>query len=180
MNLGVDVFGQFVTPTRYWPGVGLRPGGERPDIEAKVAVFAAAMYESVAAHSRLGLNVVVDVGHHDAYSTPLRVLPQLASRFDGLPALFVGVLCPIEVIMQRSDAGQPGREGQYATSAPDGAIPEAVQRWQHEVHVPGIYDLEADTSVLSPAESAEVIRRRLQEGPAPTAFKQLASSRDRD
>ncbi|WP_257984379.1 hypothetical protein [Neobacillus cucumis] len=27
-----------------------------------------AMYESIAAHSRLGLNVIVDVGHHDNYA----------------------------------------------------------------------------------------------------------------
>ena len=30
MNLGVDVFSRRVTPPRYQPGIGLRPGGERP------------------------------------------------------------------------------------------------------------------------------------------------------
>jgi chloramphenicol 3-O phosphotransferase len=34
MNLGVDVFSGYVTPPRYRPGMGLRPGGERPEIEA--------------------------------------------------------------------------------------------------------------------------------------------------
>lgn len=34
----------------------------------------AALYESVASHSRLGPNVVVDVGHHDSYSRPLGIL----------------------------------------------------------------------------------------------------------
>src|SRR5438128_10368498 len=86
MNLGVDVFARTVTPARYRPGVGLRPGGERPDVERLVPVFYTAMYESVAAHSRLGLNVVVDVGYHDAYSTPLRVLSRVAEQLDGLPA----------------------------------------------------------------------------------------------
>lgn len=175
MNLGVDVFGRWVTPERYRPGIGLRPGGERPEVEALVPAFYAAMYESVAAHSRLGLNVVVDVGHHDAYSTPLRILPQAASRLDGLPVLFVGVRCPIEVIMQRRDAGEPGREGRYVTSTPDGEVPEIVYRWQREVHAPGIYDLEVDTSVLSPPESAAVIQRRLQNGPPPAAFRQIAN-----
>jgi chloramphenicol 3-O phosphotransferase len=62
MNLGVDVFSRCVTPPRYRPGMGLRPGGgERPDIEALLP----ALY----AHSRHGLNVVADVGHHDAYTT---------------------------------------------------------------------------------------------------------------
>ena len=51
-------------PHRYNPGIGLRPGGEGPDLEPLIVRFYAAMYESIAAHSRLGLNVVVDVGHH--------------------------------------------------------------------------------------------------------------------
>ena len=32
MNLGVDRF-MSMTPERYQPGIGLRPGGERPDLE---------------------------------------------------------------------------------------------------------------------------------------------------
>jgi chloramphenicol 3-O phosphotransferase len=70
LNLGVDVFSQHVLPPRYRPGIGLRPGGERPDIEALIPALYAAFYDSVAAHSRHGLNVVVDVDHHDAYSSP--------------------------------------------------------------------------------------------------------------
>jgi chloramphenicol 3-O phosphotransferase len=36
MNLGVDVLVRQVTPPRYRPGIGLRPGGERPDLESFV------------------------------------------------------------------------------------------------------------------------------------------------
>jgi chloramphenicol 3-O phosphotransferase len=53
-------------------------------------------------------------------------------------------------------------------------MPGPVRRWQREVHLPGIYDLELDTSRLSPTECAEAIRRRLDGGPAPTAFARLA------
>jgi chloramphenicol 3-O phosphotransferase len=88
MNLGVDRFMQ-MTPERYLPGIGLRPGGERPDLEPIVVVVFRAMYESIAAHSRLGLNVVVDVGHHDAYSEPRGILPDCARRLTGLPVLSV-------------------------------------------------------------------------------------------
>jgi len=172
LNLGVDAFSRHVTPPRYWPGIGLRPGGERPDIEALIPALYAAFYDSVAAHARQGLNVVVDVGHHDAYSVPLNVLPNAARRLRGLPALLVGVRCPLEVIMRRRDAGQPG-EVRYATSGPGGQIPEPVLRWQRHVHQPGIYDLEVDTSVLSPEAAASLIRERLA-GPAPTAFRRLA------
>lgn len=174
MNLGVDVFSQHATPPRLRPGMGLRPGGERPDIEAVLPRLYAAFYDSVAAHSRHGLNVVADVGHHDAYSVPLGILPDAARRLRGLPAFLVGVRCPLEVIMGRRDAGQPGREGRYATSGPGGRVPEPVLRWQRHVHEPGIYDLEIDTSLVTPEDAAALIRDRLA-GPPPQAFRRLAA-----
>jgi chloramphenicol 3-O phosphotransferase len=176
MNLGVDVFSRHVTPPRYRPGMGLRPGGEAPDLELLIPAFYRAFYDSVAAHSRQGLSVVADVGHHDAYSTPLGVLPDAARRLSGLPALLVGIRCPLEVIMARRDAGQAGRDGRYVTSGPGGEIPEPVRRWQRAVHEPGIYDLEIDTSAVTPEAAAAMIRRRLH-GPAPQAFRQLAAHR---
>jgi chloramphenicol 3-O phosphotransferase len=69
MNLGVDRF-VAMTPARCLPGIGLRPGGDRPDVEPFIPILYRAMYDSIAAHSRLGLNVVVDVAHHDAYAVP--------------------------------------------------------------------------------------------------------------
>jgi chloramphenicol 3-O phosphotransferase len=75
--------------------------------------------------------------------------------------------------MQRRNTGQPGREGRYRTSGPGGGIPEPVRRWQLEVHQPGIYDLEIDTSAVAPEIAAAMIRERL-DGPAPTAFRKLA------
>lgn len=174
LNLGVDVFVRQVTPPRYRPGIGLRPGGERPELEPLVPVLFAGLYESIAAHSRLGLNVVVDVGHHDAYAQPRHILAASARRLAGLPVLFVGVHCPLEVIMERRNAGQVGREGAYATGSTAEPIPLPVRRWQREVHLPGIYDLEVNTALLSPAECAELIRRRLAAGPPPSAFQQLA------
>jgi len=175
LNLGVDVFGQHVIPRRYWPGMGLRPGGERPDLEAVIPAFYRAFYDSAAAHSRQGLNVVADVGHHDGYSTPLKILPDAARRLSGLPALLVGIRCPVEVIMARRDAGQPGRDGQYAVSGPGGEIPEPVLRWHQHVHEPGVYDLEIDTSTVSPQAAALMIRNRM-DGPPPQAFRKLAAS----
>jgi chloramphenicol 3-O phosphotransferase len=175
MNLGVDVHARHVTPPRLRPGIGLRPGGERPELEAWVPLLYAALYESIAAHSRLGLNVVADLGHHDAHSAPLGILRDCARRLAGLPALLVGVRCPVEEIMRRRRAGQPGREGEYATAAADEPVPDAVLRWQREVHLPGIYDLELDTSVLRPEDCAAAIRRRLDDPAPPTAFRRLAA-----
>jgi chloramphenicol 3-O phosphotransferase len=60
VNLGVDTYKGHVAPTRYSPSIGLRPGAKHPDLEPLIVVFYAAMYESISAHSRLGLNVVGD------------------------------------------------------------------------------------------------------------------------
>lgn len=170
MNLGVDTYKGHVTPKRYSPSIGLRPGGGCPDLEPLVVRFYAAIYESIAAHSRLGLNVVADVGHHDAYSRPLGILSDCARRLQGLPVLFVGVRCPTEVIVERRRDTWGRRSG--AVKDPD---LRAVRLWQRAVHTPGIYDLEVDTSVLSPEACAEAIRKRLQEGPPPSAFHRLAA-----
>ncbi len=162
MNLGVDVFARWATPARYRPGIGLRPGGERPEVEALVPALYASLFDSVAAHARQGLNVVVDVGLHEAYSLPLGVLPDAAQRLRGLAVLFVGVRCPVEVIMARRDASENGGEGAYVTSGPRGEVPAAVLRWQDEVHREKLYDLEVDTSALSPGQCAEAIRKCLE------------------
>jgi chloramphenicol 3-O phosphotransferase len=168
MNLGVDRF-KPMTPERYQPGIGLRPGGERPDLESLIVVLYLAMYEAIASHSRLGLNVVVDVGHHDAHSVPRGILPNCARRLSGLPVLFVGVRCPIEVVMERR------RATWGAGDADDGSVPAPVRLWQQAVHAPGIYDLEVDTSVLSAEACAGLIRRRLEDGPPPSAFQRIAA-----
>jgi chloramphenicol 3-O phosphotransferase len=169
MNLGVDVFVTQVTPKRYRPGMGLRPGEEGHRLAPLVPALYQAMYGSIAAHSRAGLNVVVDVGHYDR-----SILADSARRLLDLPVLFVGVRCPIEVIMERRNAGQPGREDGYLTG-PVTDVPAPILRWQRDVHIPGIYDLEVDTSVVSPLESAALIRRRLDKGPPPSAFRRLAA-----
>ena len=164
INLGVDGFKQLMSQ-RYSPGIGLRPGGELSDrIEPLVPVLYAAMYESIAAHSRMGINVVVDVGHHDAYSVPRGILFDSARRLKDLPVLFVGVRCPIDVIVER----------RKKTWSPNRGLDEHMRRWQREVHIPGIYDIEVDTSKLTPPECADNIRQHLEGGPVPTAFKRLA------
>ena len=175
LNLGVDAFAA-MTPARLRPGIGLRPGGERPDLEDAVVLLFDALYSAVVAWSRAGRNVVVDVGHHDDYSEPLGILTRTARALEDLPAHFVGVRCPVEVIMARRDA-DPGADGGggYATTGPDGSIPDVVLRWERAVHDPGVYDLEVDTSTSSADACAEAILRRVREG-APVAFAALATA----
>jgi chloramphenicol 3-O phosphotransferase len=169
----VDAFSEHVTPAALRPGIGLRPGGERPDLEAHLPLLFDALYGSVTTLSRLGLNVVVDVGHHDDYSKPLGILGRVAQELAVLPAYLIGVRCPMEVVMERRDAGAPGRENGLVGSGPGGAVPEAVLRWERAVHDPGVYDLQVDTSRQSPRECATAILARIDRG-SPTAFGELA------
>ena len=175
LHLGVDAFAD-VTPARLRPGIGLRPGGERPDLEEAVVALFDALYAAVVAWSRSGLDVVVDIGHHDDYSKPLGILGKVARELRTLPAYFVGVRCPVEVIMARRDAGVGATGRSYVASAPDGSVPDVIFRWERAVHDPGIYDVEVDTSSTSPESCAAAVARRLAAGP-PTAFAELATPR---
>lgn len=185
MNLGADRYIR-ITPEQYRPGIGLRPAGiekmeekpfsRREKIEALVPTMYAAMYDSIAAHSRLGVNVVVDVGHHDDYTSPQGILYDCARRMEGLPVLFVGVRCPVEIVWERR-RNTWLKDQRIADNTPP---PYSVHRWNREVHRPGIYDLQVDTAEMSPQECGQVILKHLKHGPQPTAFEMLAAMSARD
>ncbi|MCX5512531.1 chloramphenicol phosphotransferase [Kaistia algarum] len=174
INLGVDMHMERMLPPRLLPGIGLRPGGERPDLEPLLPSLFAALYESIAAHSRLGLDVVADVGHHDAYAQPLGMQVDAAHRLAGLPALLVGVRCPLDIIMQRRRSDVSGRN--YVSPGTGDEVPPPVRRWQEAVHEPGVYDLEIDTSVASPEECAAAILAGFDAGlRKPSALERIAA-----
>ena len=177
MNLGADRFIE-VTPPQYRPGIGLRPagiadqpGGERPEIEPLIPKLYQALYESIAVHLRKGLNVVSDFAHHDDYATLSGVLFDCARQMYGLEAYFVGVRCPAEVVWQRRRETWHREEDLPA----DTPVPELVRIWDREVHNPGIYDLEVDTSELNAEACASLILGHIETGPAPEAFSRLAA-----
>ena len=167
INLGVDAQNRTLPPSLH-PGIGLRPGGERPDLEPFVPPLFLALYDAIAAHASQGFDVVADLGHHDDYSRPLAILRLCARRVEKLPVLFVGVRCPLDEIMRRRNRDPQG--GFYLAGE---TVPAPVRRWQEAVHVPGIYDLALDTSLLSPHECAERIEAVLRDPPRPSAFEQL-------
>lgn len=171
INLGVDSFIQTL-PEHLKPGIGLRPiapnsPAERPEIEAIIPTLYATLHDSIVAHSRLGLNVVVDIAYHDAYTKPLAILEDARKRLQGLPILFVGVRCDIETIMQRRNSGDPNI---YAQSTSDNPIPEPVLRWQNEVHEGKSYDLEVDTSKKSAKECVLDIQEFISRGKFPSSL----------
>jgi chloramphenicol 3-O phosphotransferase len=168
LNLGVDS-ARAMTPRALQPGIGLRPGeGDHP-AAAAVPILYAALWESVAAHARLGLNVVVDVGLYD-----VAIAADAATRLDGISVLFVGVQCDVETILQRRRAA--GSQA-YAVAAEGEPVPEPVLRWQEEVHAHWTYDLEVDTSVHAPDECAAEIRKHLNEHASIGAFARLGTMR---
>lgn len=169
VNLGVDRMNAAL-PKDMLPGIGLRPGGERPDLEPTVVRLYAELYDEIAERASAGEDVVVDVGHHDSYSRPLGILQASARRLSGLPVLFVGVRCPIETIMARRNADPQG--GFYVGGA---GVPEPVRRWQEAVHQPGIYDLAVDSSVMTPEQCVAAIAAVLAAPARPSAFERLGA-----
>ncbi|WP_429930620.1 chloramphenicol phosphotransferase CPT family protein [Agrobacterium vitis] len=171
VNLGVDA--QMATISeRHRPGIGLRPGGEHPEKEAVVQQLYGALHETIAAHSRLGINVVVDAGYHEAYSRPLHILDDCARRLAGLPALFIGVRCSLSTIMARRAASPTNGAIAYLQGSTNDPVPEPVQRWQMAVHEHGPYDLDIDTTHKTPEECArEILTLLAKDRPSPSFFE---------
>jgi len=114
------------------------------------------MHHAIEALSRAGSNVIAD-----------HVLVEPAwwedciRRFAPLPAYLVGVRCPLPVLEEREKARRNRTLGQARAQLP-------------VVHGHGIYDVEVDTSRLTPEECARNIVARVHSGP-PSALRELAN-----
>jgi len=113
------------------------------------------MHQSIVALSQSGNNVIAD---HVLIER--QWVQECARLFADLPALFVGVHCPLEVLEQRERERADRTLGQ-------------ARAYLRKVHAHGTYDLDVDTSRFSPADCALQIKVRLQDGPPPQAFKVL-------
>lgn len=133
------------------------PSSGRSSIAAALGWTAVGDWAAAAAAARAGARVVVET----ALSEPAEALAA-ARELQGIDVLFVGVRCPLAVVLARL-----GLAGEQA--------PTAVARAQSDVHALWDYDLEVDTSVLSPEESARDIGRTLVDPPVPSAFARLAT-----
>jgi chloramphenicol 3-O phosphotransferase len=114
-----------------------------------------AMHQAVALLSRAGMNVVAD----HVLVEPAWVA-QCAALLADLPAYLVGVRCPLDVLEEREKIRKNRTLGQAAAQFP-------------LVHANCIYDLEVDTSQLTPHECARQIQARIQDGSGPQALKLL-------
>ena len=123
----------------------------------------AGFHQSIAGLSHMGHNVIAD--HLLVHPRWIR---DCAARLACLPTLFVGVDCSSEKVMERRNIGN---DGIRLTEHEGRAV---VRWWSRAVETPGVWDLRVNTSLLSPEECADVIRKHLNDGPQPTAFRQLA------
>jgi chloramphenicol 3-O phosphotransferase len=113
------------------------------------------MHQAIVALSLAGINVIAD----HVLVEPDWLL-QCIRLFSPLPAFFVGVCCPLEILERREQLRRNRTWGQA--------------RVQYDlVHAHGIYDLDVDTSISSPEECARQIRGRIRSGEPPFAFKRL-------
>jgi chloramphenicol 3-O phosphotransferase len=152
--IGIDTF-VFALPRRYrdqpdWSEVFryVRPGGAtegpfRIETGPLGQRLVAGMHRSVAALAEAGLSVIVD--HVLLETAWLGDARACWERFDWT---FVGVRCPLGVVEQRERDRRDRTLGQAAAQF-------AV------VHEDRAYDVEVDTSVLSPDEAAARIVRNL-------------------
>jgi chloramphenicol 3-O phosphotransferase len=107
--------------------------------------FIAGMHATAAALADSGLNVMVD--HVILEPGWVAEMRDLWATFD---VLFVGVRCPLEVVLER----ERGRENRTIGQAE--AQFDVVHAWTS-------YDIEVDTSVLTPAEAASRILAALEQ-----------------
>jgi chloramphenicol 3-O phosphotransferase len=83
--------------------------------------------------------------------------------FDGLEVIFVGVLCPIDVINER-EAARPGR------------FPGTALGHIDICHAHDDYDIQVDTSTTSPQQCASMVLGFLDTG-EPGAFSRIRVKR---
>ena len=109
--------------------------------------FIAGMHATVAALADAGLNVIVD--HVILEQGWLEECVRLWARFG---VLFVGVRCPLDVVLQRELERKDRTLGQAEAQF------NVIHRW-------GDYDVEVDTAILAPDEAVAKVRRALEASP---------------
>ena len=113
-------------------------------------------HAAAAAIARAGNTVIVD----DVLENDPPWVENLLTLFEGLDVLFVGVHCPLAELERREQARGDRKRG--------------MARLQFDqVHSQALYDLEVDTSRLSPEACADRIVNLMDHPPSPSAFERL-------
>lgn len=113
------------------------------------------MHQAVAALARTGNHVIMD----HVLVEPAWIMECL-DLFIGIPTWLVGIQCPLETLVAREASRRNRTPGQAAAQFP-------------LVHRGMIYDIEVDTSILTPAACAARIKQRIEATTPPAAFNQM-------
>jgi chloramphenicol 3-O phosphotransferase len=149
------------------PGEGFRwirpPEGSAEGVAIKAGPLGhriiATMHRAVALMASRGHPVILD----HVLLEP-KWLDDLLQVLRGYPVLFVGVRCPLAVVEQRERERGDRVAGQ-------------ARGHFESVHAHAVYDLEVDTSLLSPTECALRIVNHLRNGSPADAFDQMRTRR---
>ena len=117
------------------------------------------LHVAVRALSNQGYDVIMDFCFWER-----EFLEACVNRLHELSVWFIRLHCPLDIILERFD------------TRPDRSETGLAQFWFHrtaEVDQLINYDLELDTSMLTPDECADRIVEHLNSGPSPSAFEQL-------
>lgn len=162
IHSGIDHFLERLLPDIFVAseGWGIRFDDDRrlaqlPVLGAKALQILHGMYEALAAFARAGNDVIVDDVIYDE-----RVLASAVAAFEGIGVLFVGIRCPVEVA--------EARELERGDRALGGA-----RVFADAVHRHGTYDLEVDSSAMTPDEVSAAISDALDAGRGGQAFERL-------
>lgn len=112
------------------------------------------MYQAIGALADAGIDVIVD----DVIYDP-RVLQLAVNALSERNVLFVGVRCPLDVVIRR--------EQERGDRAGGAALFHSL------VHGHGCYDLEVDTSLNHPQECSAQVKAAIESNLPRTAFRQL-------
>lgn len=180
LMFGMDLTVGTLFPAKFTMFGARKEEGYQPTAYGPVCMKAlAAMHEMIAAAARIGQNMVVD---HLMFVDP-PVLQDCVWRMADVPVLFVNLKPAREVLEARVRHRQidfipPPIQEAMAAAGPEiiAALGEQLAQagpWFYEhAYANDIYDLELDSSAMSPDEVCERIETRLAEGPG-TAFKRL-------
>lgn len=157
LDMGIDRF-IFMLPKRYldrplWDEVLGRAVQAGPT----GMILFSGMHHAIAAAAQQGSNIIADhVFVEKAW------VDECAGLFADMNAYLIGIRCPLAILEQRERQRQDRTLGQA--------------RAQYDViHRYTCYDLEVDTSILSPKQCAQRIIERLNA--PPQAFRQLRSGK---
>lgn len=155
LNAGIDKF-IWMLPKRYldrllWDdvlGLAVEAGGTGHKLFST-------MHQVIALISQQGMNVIADhVMVEEAW------VEECARLFAPLPAYFIGIRCPLDILVEREKELKDRTLGQAAAQYP------VVHRYAR-------YDLEVDTSELSVNECALRIKEYIEHGEPPKSFSLL-------